>query len=70
MKKLYIIKAGSTFPSTAERFGDFDSWTMDGLGKINAETRVLDAEHGVKLPAALDCAGKEEDLGHHKERGI
>ena len=57
MKRLYIIKAGSTFPATAGRFGDFDRWTIDGLGKIKAETCVLDAEHGAALPTASDCAG-------------
>lgn len=57
MKKLYIIKAGTTYPVIKERFGDFDTWTLQGLGKTEAETRVLDAVSGAALPMAADCAG-------------
>lgn len=57
MKKLYIIKIGTTFPSIAKQFGDFDKWTVAALGAMDVETCVLDAEHGVSLPFARDCAG-------------
>jgi len=57
MKMLYIVKLGTTFPATAEQFGDFDKWTVAMLGPVDIETCVLDAEHGAALPAAADCAG-------------
>lgn len=57
MKRLYIIKAGTTFSATAKQFGDFDTWTITALGKVNVEICTLDAEHGAALPAAVECAG-------------
>ncbi len=57
MKKLYIIKAGTTFPDTLALMGDFDTWTQAGLGETAQATRVLDVERGATLPAAADCAG-------------
>jgi GMP synthase (glutamine-hydrolysing) len=57
MKKLYIIKVGSTFPSTAIQFGDFDKWTIDKLGSPDVETQVVDAEQGFELPDVSECAG-------------
>ena len=57
MKKLYILKLGTTFPGIAERFGDFDAWTLAGLGNGRIEACVLDVEHGASLPEAVECAG-------------
>ncbi|OPL11757.1 MAG: glutamine amidotransferase [delta proteobacterium ML8_D] len=57
MKKLYIIKAGTTFPATAQQFGDFDKWTETALGKVNVETAIVDAEHSTSLPTSEECAG-------------
>jgi len=57
LKKLFIIKTGTTFPSIAEQFGDFDVWTIKGLGATATEVCVLDVEHGAALPAVEDCAG-------------
>ena len=57
MKRLFILKIGSTYPAIAKRHGDFDVWTMKTLGDVNLETRVLDIEHGAPLPAADGCAG-------------
>lgn len=57
MKTLFIIKAGTTFPSTAKRFGDFDRWTLAGLGAHSVDVRVVDVEHGAALPPATKCAG-------------
>ncbi len=55
--RIYIIKVGTTFPDTAKRFGDFDTWTAAALGPVAAEIRVIDVEHGAPLPLAVDCAG-------------
>ena len=57
MKKLYIIKIGTTFPQTAEQLGDFDRWTLSSLGPLDVEPCVVDAEHGEALPPAGDGAG-------------
>ena len=57
MKKLNIIKIGTTFPVLAHNYGDFDQWTMQGLGTGDLECCVLDVEHGAPLPAPEKCAG-------------
>jgi GMP synthase (glutamine-hydrolysing) len=56
MKELYIIKVGTTYASTADRFGDFDDWTVAGLGLSASDVRVLDVEHGAVLPATEECS--------------
>lgn len=57
MKKLYIIKVGSTFPATKKLFGDFDQWTANALGPIDIDLEIVDAEHGASLPRIAECAG-------------
>ena len=57
MKKLYIIKVGTTFSNILEKFGDFDKWTLEALGDVEIETSILDVENGAELPKAKDCAG-------------
>jgi GMP synthase (glutamine-hydrolysing) len=57
MKKLYIIKVGSTFPATKKWFGDFDQWTANALGPIDIDLEIVDAEHGAFLPKREECAG-------------
>jgi GMP synthase (glutamine-hydrolysing) len=57
MKKLYLIKAGTTFPATKKQFGDFDRWTATALGSVDIEVRIVDAEQGASLPPEEECAG-------------
>jgi len=57
MKKLYIIKVGTTYSTTAKKFGDFDVWTVAALGDVDVEICIVDAEHGDALPNAGKCAG-------------
>lgn len=67
MRKLYIVKTGSTFPAIAAKHGDFEQWIADGLAPkqlLRAERPpmvVIDAEHNthgpLAFPAASDCAG-------------
>ncbi|MGD9217635.1 MAG: glutamine amidotransferase [Desulfobacteraceae bacterium] len=57
MKKLFIIKIGTTFPALAKRLGDFDQWTADALDSVDVELAVVDAEHGAPLPKEEACAG-------------
>jgi GMP synthase (glutamine-hydrolysing) len=56
-RKLYIIKVGTTFPKTAREFGDFDLWTLKGLGCNDYEAVIIDAEHGDPLPSVNECSG-------------
>lgn len=57
MKKIFIIKAGSTFPETAAEHGDFEDMTKRGLGVKNVEVRTTDACKGEDLPDPEDCLG-------------
>ena len=57
MKKLYIIKVGTTYPATAERFGDFDAWIAAGLVGETLAIQTVDAEKGDELPPPNACAG-------------
>ncbi|MCX4190644.1 glutamine amidotransferase [Methylophaga sp. OBS3] len=57
MRKLYIIKVGTTFPETAKQYGDFDNWTATALGQGEIEIETIDAEHGATLPLVSECAG-------------
>ena len=57
MKKLFIIKAGSTFTETAKNYGDFEEMTrrVSGLGRKSVE--VVDAVRSGQLPSSKDCCG-------------
>ncbi len=48
--KLFIIKAGSTFPDMAAEQGDFEDWIINGLGLDNSLLEVVDVENGGALP--------------------
>ena len=56
MKKIFIIKAGSTFPETAAKYGDFEDLTKRGLAtNKDVEILTVDACQGEELPSAEDC---------------
>lgn len=57
MKKLFIIKLGSTFPELAEKIGDFEDWISDGLGETSYEIKIVDLVNEDRLPDINDCAG-------------
>ena len=57
MKKLCIIKLGSTYPDMKSRFGDFEDWTRAGLDVPESFVRVVDVQKGRGLPAPEKCAG-------------
>ena len=57
MKKLFIIKLGSTFSDLARETGDFEDWIYKGLGETAFEIKIVDVEHGESLPKIRDCAG-------------
>lgn len=56
MHDVVIIKVGTTFPTTALQFGDFDAWTSAAMG-ADVAVSVVDAEHGEQPPAPSQCAG-------------
>lgn len=55
MKKLYIIKAGTTFSSTLERLGDFDDWVKKALGELAVPVEIIDVVQGIPLPEPEQC---------------
>lgn len=57
MKSLYILKVGSTFPDTARRLGDFETWTRAALGDPGLPIEVRAVAAGDPLPAPEACAG-------------
>jgi GMP synthase (glutamine-hydrolysing) len=57
MKRLIILKTGTTYPAIARARGDFDAWIRTGLGLTDADIRVVDVEHGADLPPIRACAG-------------
>ncbi len=57
MRKLYIIKTGSTYPDELKRHGDFDQWTTKSLGVVDLSVETVDVENGQLLPPPDDCAG-------------
>ncbi|NTW51711.1 MAG: glutamine amidotransferase [Chlorobiaceae bacterium] len=57
MKKLFIIKAGSTFDSLLEPLGDFEEWVEKGLCMPPMRIQVVDAARGGQLPGADLCSG-------------
>ncbi len=57
MKKLYIVKTGTTFPATQKQFGDFDAWTIAALGATHLPLEVIDVNRMEELPRWQDCAG-------------
>lgn len=56
MKTLYIIKTGTTFHSTLERFGDFDDWVLNVLGELAVPVKVITVAQGGSLPATGECS--------------
>lgn len=50
MKPVLIIKAGTTFQTTARVFGDFEDWTIRGMELSGEEARVMAAYKNERLP--------------------
>lgn len=57
MKKVFIIKAGNTFPDIEHKFGGFDQWIKSFMGKVNFEILTLEVNGEIRLPLAEKCAG-------------
>jgi len=57
MKKLCIIKAGTTYSSTLQDFGDFEDWVQAGVAPSGVEVLVIDVVAGEVLPEPDHCCG-------------
>lgn len=58
MKKLIIVKTGSSFPAIADRHGDFEAMVRRGLGMDHGGlVEVVNAPGGEPLPDPGKCAG-------------
>ena len=57
MKKLLIVKAGSTFTETAMKYGDFEDMIRRGSGLKCESVDVIDAVRCAQLPAPDSCCG-------------
>jgi len=64
MKPLLIIKAGTTFPNSARQYGDFEDWTIRGLGVPVDQVRVVDVYNNEPLPE-IGCFSATVILGSH-----
>ena len=57
VKKILILKLGSTFADLAGRCGDFENWIMNRSGLAPACFQVLNATTGRALPDPADYLG-------------
>lgn len=57
MKRLLILKLGSTFPDLARTHGDFEDWIARGLRLPAERIAVADAQSSDGLPAPHDFCG-------------
>ena len=57
MKKYLIVKTGGTFDEFTREHGDFEHWTIYGMGLNLDECLCVDVSKGDKLPAPEAFAG-------------
>jgi len=57
VKKLFIIKAGTTCSSALQAFGDFEDWIKQGVSQSRFPVIVVDAVAGAPLPKPETCFG-------------
>jgi GMP synthase (glutamine-hydrolysing) len=57
MRKILIIKTGSTLPGLKSRKGDFEHWIMTGMSVGAADVAVVDVTAGEPLPPNGEHAG-------------
>ena len=55
MKKIYIIKAGTTFENIIEKYGDFEDWILKYID--DCVTQIIDIQNDEELPSFEDCDG-------------
>jgi GMP synthase (glutamine-hydrolysing) len=57
MRRILVIKTGTTLPSLLARQGDFEDWVISGLGVPLDQIRVVNVQAGDALPDPGDMAG-------------
>ena len=57
MKKIYILKMGSTIPTLIDAYGDFDQWIIDGLQCDINLIQVCNIRAGELLPSINSLSG-------------
>lgn len=57
MKKIVILKLGTTSPDTIAREGDCDQWMIRALGELPIPVQSIDILGGAALPDIHACAG-------------
>ncbi len=57
MSRLVIVKTGTTFPNTIQKYGDFEDWTCQGMGVDLSQVSLIDAQHNDSLPSVKECSG-------------
>ena len=57
MKKILVIKTGSTFSSLRARRGDFEQWIISGMHMTRFPAVVADVSEGESLPNPEETAG-------------
>lgn len=72
MKKVLIIKSGSTLKSLLAEKGDFDDWVISGMGLDAGEVAVVDVRNNEALPLYDDVSGvvvsgSHDDVTDHHE---
>jgi GMP synthase (glutamine-hydrolysing) len=57
MRKVLVVKTGSTLPSLIAKMGDFEHWTLAGRGLDGDRATTVDVRSGAPLPAYDEIAG-------------
>lgn len=57
MRYLYILKVGTTFSNTKEKYNDFDNWIIRFFRNKRIKVKVIDILKGKKLPSLLTSSG-------------
>lgn len=72
MRKIIIVKVGSTLPSLSSKKGDFEDWILSGMEVANGDKAVIDIRKDSALPeygeiACLVITGSHAMVTeHHK----
>ena len=57
MQNILVIKTGGTLPSLLASKGDFEHWTLAGMGIGDDQALIVDVRDGSPLPAYNEAAG-------------
>ena len=57
MQKILIVKTGNTLPSLLASKGDFEHWTLSGMGVGDDQALIVNVRDGLPLPAYDKLSG-------------